>query len=57
MNYSKPCSAEYSYYVEFLFSPTTSSDFLDDNIDDDVDCVKKIYEEHERLDGNGFKAW
>ncbi len=32
-------------------------DFLDDDIDDDVKCVKKIYKEHERLSGNGFNAW
>ena len=37
----------------FLFPP----DFLDDDLDDDLKCVKKIYREHERLSGKGFNAW
>jgi len=32
-------------------------DFLDDDLDDDVECVKRIYREHEGLSGNGFNAW
>lgn len=29
----------------------------DDNITDDLQCAQKIYEEHTRLQGNGFLAW
>nr|XP_023025980.1 uncharacterized protein LOC111513985 isoform X2 [Leptinotarsa decemlineata] len=36
---------------------TACSSFRDDNISDDVRCVKKIYKEHTRLSGNGFNAW
>ncbi|XP_045464167.1 uncharacterized protein LOC123673626 [Harmonia axyridis] len=31
--------------------------FEDDDISDDIDCVKTIYGEHERISGNGFDAW
>ncbi|XP_044753464.1 uncharacterized protein LOC123312934 [Coccinella septempunctata] len=31
--------------------------FEDDDISDDIECVKTIYEEHERISGNGFDAW
>uniref|UniRef100_A0A336LKI5 lysozyme n=1 Tax=Culicoides sonorensis TaxID=179676 RepID=A0A336LKI5_CULSO len=33
------------------------SDLLDDDISDDVKCMKRIFEEHTRLRGDGFKAW
>lgn len=33
------------------------SDFRNTDISDDVRCVKQIYEEHQRLFGNGFHAW
>lgn len=33
------------------------SDLRDDNITDDLQCAQKIYEEHTRLQGNGFLAW
>lgn len=33
------------------------SELEDNNISDDVECVKKIYNEHQRLSGNGFSAW
>lgn len=29
----------------------------DDDITDDVQCMKKIYDEHQRLSGDGFNAW
>uniref|UniRef100_A0A182XMR5 lysozyme n=3 Tax=gambiae species complex TaxID=44542 RepID=A0A182XMR5_ANOQN len=29
----------------------------DSDISDDVQCVKTIYEEHQRLSGDGFNAW
>lgn len=29
----------------------------DDDIRDDVDCAKRIFEQHQRITGNGFKAW
>ncbi|CAG9862540.1 unnamed protein product [Phyllotreta striolata] len=29
----------------------------DDNIDDDVKCVKQVFEETQRLKKNGFEAW
>lgn len=36
---------------------TPCTKFRDDNINDDVKCVKTIYKEFKRLKGNGFKAW
>ncbi|KAF6201276.1 hypothetical protein GE061_005723 [Apolygus lucorum] len=36
---------------------TPCSDFLNDDISDDVACIKMIYQEHQRLQGDGFKAW
>lgn len=33
------------------------SDLRDDNITDDLHCAQQIYEEHTRLQGNGFLAW
>lgn len=35
----------------------TCSDFEDDDITDDVQCIKQIHAEHQRLSGNGFNAW
>lgn len=29
----------------------------DNDISDDVQCMKKIYKEHQEINGNGFKAW
>ena len=31
--------------------------FLDDDLTDDIKCVKRIYKEHSKLSGNGFNAW
>ncbi len=31
--------------------------FEDSDISDDVECMKKIYDEHQRLSGDGFNAW
>ncbi|RZC36982.1 Lys domain containing protein [Asbolus verrucosus] len=36
---------------------TQCSKFRDNNIRDDVACAKKIYQEHQRISGNGFTAW
>lgn len=33
------------------------SELMDNNISDDVKCMMRIYDEHTRLQGNGFKAW
>lgn len=33
------------------------SDFRNADISDDVRCVRQIYDEHQRLFGNGFHAW
>ena len=30
---------------------------LDDDITDDIKCVKKVFKEHKKLSGNGFNAW
>ncbi|XP_019931580.2 uncharacterized protein LOC109621842 [Aedes albopictus] len=35
----------------------TCSDFEDNDLSDDVECMKKIFEEHTRLSGDGFTAW
>ena len=32
-------------------------DLIDDDINDDIRCVKKIFREHKRLSGNGLNAW
>ena len=31
--------------------------FLDNDLADDIKCVKRIFKEHSRLSGNGFNAW
>ena len=33
------------------------SEFEDNDITDDIECMMKIYEEHTRLFGDGFTAW
>ncbi|RZB39987.1 Lys domain containing protein [Asbolus verrucosus] len=33
------------------------SDFHDDDIRNDAECAKRIFDEHQRLSGNGFNAW
>lgn len=33
------------------------SAFRDDNIADDVKCVRRIFKEHKRISGDGFNAW
>eukprot|EP00095_Tigriopus_kingsejongensis_P011068 maker-scaffold23_size669530-snap-gene-3.11 protein:Tk11068 transcript:maker-scaffold23_size669530-snap-gene-3.11-mRNA-1 annotation:"GA28499" len=32
-------------------------DFLDNDLEDDIKCVRKIHKEHTKLSGNGFNAW
>ncbi|XP_043216152.1 lysozyme P-like [Amphibalanus amphitrite] len=32
-------------------------DFRDDDITNDLACVRQIFDEHKRLQGNGFMAW
>ncbi|XP_017773019.1 PREDICTED: lysozyme c-1-like [Nicrophorus vespilloides] len=29
----------------------------DDDITDDIECALSVYDEHERISGNGFRAW
>ncbi|KNC28345.1 hypothetical protein FF38_08298 [Lucilia cuprina] len=29
----------------------------DDNLSDDLTCIKRIYEEHQRISGDGYTAW
>ncbi|KAJ8948213.1 hypothetical protein NQ318_014409 [Aromia moschata] len=36
---------------------STCASFRDENLNNDIACVRKIYEEHQRLSGNGFNAW
>ncbi|XP_068142227.1 uncharacterized protein, partial [Drosophila tropicalis] len=36
---------------------SSCSQFLDSNISDDVQCIKKIYREHKQISGDGFNAW
>lgn len=33
------------------------NDLLDDDLSDDLECMKTIIAEHQRLSGNGFNAW
>lgn len=35
----------------------TCAELTDSDITDDVQCIRTIYAEHERLSGNGFNAW
>ncbi|KAJ8922213.1 hypothetical protein NQ315_004150 [Exocentrus adspersus] len=35
----------------------TCADFRNDYLGDDIECAKTIYNEHQRLSGNGFNAW
>ncbi len=35
----------------------TCAELEDSDITDDVECIRKIYEEHQRLSGDGFNAW
>ncbi|KAJ6640865.1 Lysozyme S [Pseudolycoriella hygida] len=35
----------------------TCSQLLDGDLTDDFKCIKIIYDEHQRLSGNGFNAW
>lgn len=32
-------------------------DLLDDDIQDDVKCAMRIYDDHKRMSGSGFEAW
>lgn len=32
-------------------------DLLSDDLSKSVACAKKIYKEHQKISGNGFKAW
>lgn len=32
-------------------------EFRDNDISNDISCIKRIYEEHTRLSGDGFNAW
>ncbi|XP_062552424.1 uncharacterized protein LOC134217636 [Armigeres subalbatus] len=32
-------------------------DLKDNDISDDVQCIRKIFDEHQRLSGDGFNAW
>ncbi|XP_050302137.1 uncharacterized protein LOC126740241 [Anthonomus grandis grandis] len=33
------------------------SKFRDDDISDDLQCIRRIYNEHKRISGDGFNAW
>lgn len=35
----------------------TCSALVDDNIEDDVVCARRIYRQHQRMSGDGFNAW
>ena len=35
----------------------TCAELEDDDIEDDVGCIKRIFREHQKLSGNGFNAW
>ncbi|PSN54899.1 hypothetical protein C0J52_10258 [Blattella germanica] len=35
----------------------TCAELEDDDISDDVACVKRIFRQHQKLAGNGFTAW
>lgn len=35
----------------------TCSALLDDDIEDDMICARRIYRQHQRISGDGFNAW
>ncbi|XP_058830449.1 uncharacterized protein LOC131689405 [Topomyia yanbarensis] len=35
----------------------TCEDLRNNDISDDISCLRKIYDEHQRISGNGFTAW
>lgn len=41
----------------FLLFYTTISELRDDDIKDDIKCVKRIFRQTQHLTGNGFNAW
>merc|ERR1719273_764263 len=43
--------------VSIVSCDVTCNKFLDNDVSDDIRCVKKIFKEHSKLQGNGFKAW
>lgn len=43
--------------VSIVACDVTCDKFLDNDLTDDIRCVKKIFKEHNKLQGNGFKAW
>lgn len=47
------CSSEHKGHA----CNANCASFRDDDISDDVKCVKKIYKEHSKISGNGFSAW
>ncbi|GJQ79421.1 putative alpha-lactalbumin/lysozyme C [Trypoxylus dichotomus] len=63
INYSSNCYGLFQIRQEYWCSPggnacgVPCSNLLDDNIYDDVKCVKTIYAEFQRIKGNGFLAW
>lgn len=65
INYSSQCYGLFQISEEWWCSSKGSgkvckmncSQLLDDNLFDDVKCVKIVYERTQRLSGNGFTAW
>lgn len=63
INYSSNCYGLFQISQEYWCSPggnacnVACSSLLDDNLQDDVNCVRQIYNEFQRIKGNGFLAW
>ncbi|GJQ79420.1 putative C-Type lysozyme [Trypoxylus dichotomus] len=63
INYSSGCYGLFQICEQWWCSPPGKvcnmkcTKLLDDNLADDIKCVKTIYERTRRLSGNGFTAW
>ena len=48
--------ASWSQFIHHTASSACAA-FHDNNIRDDLTCALRVYREHQRMQGNGFKAW
>lgn len=62
INHSSNCYGLFQISQQYWCSPgagcgLSCTNLIDDDISDDVKCVKTIFREFERIRGNGFLAW
>lgn len=46
-----------TYYSDGKACEINCDDLIDDDLSDDLQCMRKIIDEHKRISGNGFNAW